>query len=106
MNRVFPISHPEASPADAHIFPAQEGVKMIHAHIQGDRKGWRSMAFHADAIKQLLAQEGAAGIRCHMAMHDGESTLVITAVNSAGSDLVAVNNIAIQNGESCPPFCW
>lgn len=105
MNRIFPLSHHEASGPKSHVFPALEGVKMIHAHVQGERKAWRSMAFHGDAIKQLLAQPGAAGIRCHMAVHEGESTLVLTAVDAAGTDLVAVDNIAIQNGESCPPFC-
>lgn len=104
-NRIFPLGHAECSGHESHIYPARDGVRMVHAHIQGDRKAWRSMAFHGEAITQLLSQKGAAGIRCHHAVHDGEATLVITAVDANGKDLVGTDHIVVQNGESCPPFC-
>lgn len=104
-NKVFPLKHPDSSGHTSHIYPAADGMRMVKAHVQGDRKGWRSMAFHGKAILQLLSQPGAAGIRCYHAMHDGEPTLVLVAVDASGADMSDAAHITLQNGESCPPFC-
>lgn len=103
-NRVFPVDHPEANGPDSHIIKASEGLAMKAVQ---DLNGpdWKSVAFRAEAIFDLLKQPGAVGIRLHAAHNGHHSTLVGFAVDANGKDIVTDTSIAIENGEQCPPFC-
>ena len=57
-----------------------------------------------DAIRSLLAQPGAVGIRCYFAKEEnGVPTLVLVGVDASGDDLS--NGHVAEKIFLCPPFC-
>lgn len=57
-----------------------------------------------DAIRSLLAQPGAVGIRCYFAKEEnGAPTLVLVGVDASGNDLS--NGHVLESIVPCPPFC-
>lgn len=63
--------------------------------------GW---AFDRDILDQLLAQEGAAGIRIYVGMKaDGAVTPVLVATDQQGNDLT--DGVIAEEATPCPPYC-
>lgn len=61
-----------------------------------------SVSYKADAIKALLAQPGADGLRAYNALAaDGHHTLVLVAYDAKGTELP----LMMEYGTPCPPFC-
>ena len=61
----------------------------------------QAFAFNAAALKALMNQSGAAGIRFYYALNAGRPTLVAFAYDSNGKEL----SLALENAIPCPPFC-
>lgn len=70
------------------------------------KKDYKKAAFFGrEAIEQLLAQDGAVGIRIYYGQNEkGEDSPVIFAADEKGSNLIDENNI-LERGLPCPPFC-
>lgn len=79
-------------------------VRRYHSHpAKHELVMFRSISFHGKALKRLLAQDGAEGVRFSLGVNDsGDTTLVGFAVNGAGG---VVGNEAMDNGHPCPPWC-
>lgn len=106
-NKVFPIGHPDSNGPDSHMLPTRTGADLVrryHDHMsKHDLELFRSVSFHAEAIKRLLAQDGAAGVRFSLGINDeGSVTLVGFAVDKNGN---VVGPEVIDNAHPCPPWC-
>ncbi len=73
-----------------------------------------SETFNRDAIDQLLAATGCAGIRLYFGMDEDKKVhAVIVAVNSSNEDLLPASSqlteeeeaIILEQGQRCPPAC-
>ncbi|HJV90990.1 MAG TPA: hypothetical protein VJ623_11850 [Holophagaceae bacterium] len=61
-----------------------------------------AIAFNAEALRILLNQPGASGVRFYFALNaGGKPTLVGFAYDANGAELP----LAIENGIPCPPYC-
>lgn len=115
MAKIFPTDHPDSDPPGVHEISQRKGWEMIRAfkaaktpmsmrapgHVE-----WDSIAYHADAVKRLLAQKGAKVIRIHKALNDaGELTLVLSAADKHGKDLKGGSVMMLDDGTPCPPDC-
>jgi hypothetical protein len=94
-------------PKRDHRITREEAASLVH-NFQAKAKedAHRASAFNRGAFEQLLAQDGAAGIRIYRAKHkDGSPTMVMIAVDAKGVDLDGAAAVCIQNAHDCPPFC-
>lgn len=105
-NQILPIGHPDSKGHESHFITAREGAEMVRAYEEHpdphSLPKFRHVTFHGEAVKALLAQDGAVAVRSSLAVHNGHLTLVQFAVDAEG---FITGNLAIQNGQGCPPFC-
>jgi D-lyxose ketol-isomerase len=70
-----------------------------------------SETFDADAIKAILDQPGCVSFRSYFGMNEDNKVCVIfVGVNENNEDMVgplkgAENDIIVEYGSWCPPFC-
>ena len=78
----------------------------VRANI-GETPNPKSLTYSRQAFLALLAQEGAEEIRAHFGVTiDGMTTLIFTAVDSQGQDILDPERPMIMGiGRPCPPFC-
>lgn len=81
--------------------------------------GVRAFFYSKEAIEELLAQNGAVGVRVYFAdAGNGDKEMYIVAVNSSGKDLRpnmdserstaahrAQSHIILKSDKPCPTFC-
>lgn len=61
-------------------------------------------AFHADQVRELLAQKGCAALRIYYGkQEDGEETLILVGVDEKDRDMG--NGVLLEFLIPCPPFC-
>ena len=94
-------------PARDHRITRDEAAGLVrNFHAKAEPGTHHATAFSRSAFEQLLAQPGAAGIRIYRAHHaDGSPTMVMVAVDANGQDLTSSDNMFIQKGTDCPPYC-
>lgn len=64
----------------------------------------KAYAFHADQVKELLAQPGCVAIRIYNAVQDdGTQTLVLVGIDASDKDLTG--GVMLEFAVPCPPFC-
>ena len=64
----------------------------------------RAGAYHADQVRELLAQPGCVAVRVYVARQaDGKDTLVMVGVDANDKDLSG--GILLDVMFPCPPFC-
>ena len=102
-NRIFPLGRPAAAGPESHFIPAGLGKEMVAQ--APEVPDYASVTFHAEAVKALLEQEGAKGIRLRFAHNGHHATLVGFAVDANDEDIAGPDALAIENGERCPPLC-
>lgn len=105
-NKVF---GPDGASWYSHVIQARDGLSMVQAAAQMEApspaEDYHSVAFAAEAIYELLRQEGAMGIKAMKAHNGHHHTEVWFAVDKFGQPLTGNGFIALENGERCPPFC-
>lgn len=63
-----------------------------------------SVAFNAEPVKELLAQEGCVGIRCYQGLTaEGTPTVMLVGVDAKGNDMTS--GVLLDWGMPCPPYC-
>ena len=94
-------------PTRDHRITREEAATLVQAFQSGAEAGDHlASAFNRSAFEQLLVQPGAAGIRIYRGQHaDGSPTMVMVAVDAAGTDLDEPTCIFVQNTQDCPPYC-
>lgn len=115
MSRIFPVGDPESDPPGVHELSQRKGWEMIRRHkdrvvahtISPDIPlPWNSIAFHGEALKRLMGQKGFRILRIHKAINDaGQETLVLSAADKNGKDLIGGGIVMLDDGTPCPPFC-
>lgn len=103
-NKILPIG--EANSPDAHFLHVREAAEMVRAYQAHPDKASLPMfnhtTFHGEAIRALHAHPEFAAERSALGLHNGRVVLIKFAVNKQGS---IIGDLALQNGESCPPLC-
>lgn len=70
------------------------------AHDPAERGG----LFHAKAVRELLAQQGCAGLRFYHGRNaDGTPAMVFVGVDANGNDMTA--GTVLELHWPCPPYC-
>jgi hypothetical protein len=75
--------------------------------VHGEPTDWDHMTFDAEQVGLLLEHPDAVYFRVHKARykHGGE-TLVLSAVDSDGRDILSNGGMTLMNeGTPCPPLC-
>ena len=60
-------------------------------------------AFHADQVRELLAQPGCVALRIYYGKQDNEEVLVLVGVDANDKELTG--GVLLEVGFPCPPFC-
>lgn len=60
------------------------------------------ISWHASAVKRLLKQPGAKGMKGYLARVEGKDTIVLVATDAEGVD---IKTFALDWGSPCPPHC-
>jgi hypothetical protein len=91
-------------PRDHHI-PLQAAAALTRRFGQGATKGAVfAQLFGREALEELLAQPGCAGVRIYYGLKDGgEPAVVRVGVDPADRDLT--NGAILEEAYPCPPFC-
>lgn len=102
--RFFPVDHPESMPANAHVITSAQAREMMARPIDPNDP-WKMVKFRSEALQRLMAQPGAHGV-ADVPVHNGDhNTILKVALDADGNLLLGPKNIALENGERCPPFC-
>jgi hypothetical protein len=65
-----------------------------------------SETFDAEAFRTLLSKEGCKSLRIYFGMDDGLKIHLITVgVNVNDEEMLAGDDVAIEEGATCPPIC-
>jgi hypothetical protein len=71
---------------------------------EGEKGAPKAAAFHADQVRELLAQTGCVAFRSYYAkQEDGALTLVLVGVDANDKELTG--GILLEFAYPCPPFC-
>lgn len=64
----------------------------------------RAGAFHADQVRELLAEKGCVAVRIYYGKHeDGRDALILVGLD--GNDKELTSNTLLQFHFPCPPYC-
>lgn len=102
-NRVFPVDHPEAEGPESHLLKTQE-VLAMHDAVNLSGREWNHIDFRGEAFLDLLAQEGARGLRIFPVFNGHHASVGVVALDEHGLPL-GPDTLALENGQRCPPFC-
>ena len=93
-----------ALPARDHRIPLEAATALTRRYRERGRPdAMRAGAFHADQVKELLAQPGCVGLRVyHGIKDDGAGALILVGIDSNEHDLTGV---MLEFCFPCPPFC-
>ncbi len=87
-----------------HRITTKEAANYIQSALQDNySNGIKGGFFWGEQVKELLSQEGCAGLRYYFAKgDDGKATIVLKGVNNNGKDM---DTIILEKARPCPPFC-
>lgn len=87
-----------------HRIPLEEAAEMtarFRETINPDEKV--AGCFEAGQARELLAQEGCAGLRYYYGINNDQPGLILVAVDKDGNDMI--DGIILEVSKPCPPFC-
>ena len=91
-------------PPQNHRIPlaaASAMTRQFRSRAPTARKGG---AFHAEQVRELLAQEGCLGLRIYNATNEkNENVFVLVGVDENDKDMTA--GVLLEFSVPCPPFC-
>jgi hypothetical protein len=93
-----------ALPARNHRIALDAAVALTRQFRSRAPASVRAGAFHADQVRELLAQKGCVALRIYNATNDkGENDFVLVGVDENDKDLTG--GILLEFSFLCPPFC-
>jgi hypothetical protein len=91
-------------PPRDHRIATNAAATLLHRHRTAAAGAERGGMFHAQPVKDLLAQPGCVGLRFyHGRNEDGTPALVLVGVDAKGNDLSG--GVVLEFHWPCPPFC-
>ena len=93
-----------AFPARNHRIAVSEAAALTKQWRQRSPQGLKAGAFHADQVRELLAQPGCVAFRIYNGVNDkGEAQFILVGVNAKDQDMT--DGILLQFHIPCPPVC-
>jgi len=93
-----------AFPARNHRISLQDAAAMTRQWRRRDPGAMKAGAFHADQVRELLAQPGCAAFRIYSGMNEkGEGQFILVGVDDKDKDMTG--GILLEFHYPCPPFC-
>jgi len=93
-----------ALPERDHTIPLTDAAAMTRRYRLQHPKAEKGGTFHADQVRDLLAQPGAVGLRYYHGMdEEGRYAIILVAVDAAGLDLA--DGVLMEQHLPCPPYC-
>lgn len=92
-------------PARDHRIPLAAAAALTRRYRDGVEKGaQKACAFHADQVRELLAQPGCVALRIYYGKQDdGEEVMVLVGLDAKDKELTG--GVLLEVGFPCPPFC-
>lgn len=92
-------------PARNHRIPLAAAAALTKRYRNGTAKGaQKAGAFHADQVRELLAQPGCVALRIYYGKQEaGEESLVLVGVDANDKELSG--GVLLEFQFPCPPFC-
>ncbi len=91
-------------PARNHRIALNDAAAMTRRWRQRDPGAIKAGAFHADQVRELLAQPGCVAFRIYTGLNDKDETqFVLVGVDAKDQDMTA--GILLEFHFPCPPFC-
>jgi hypothetical protein len=92
-------------PARDHRISLAAAVALTKRYRDNAGKGaQKAGAFHADQVRELLAQPGCVALRIYYGKQDnGEEVLVLVGLDANDKELTG--GVLLEVGFPCPPFC-
>ena len=89
-------------PPRKHVITRDEALGLLRRRPQALTQ--RGGHFPREALEQILAQQGCAGVRFYFgSQSDGSLALVLVGIDENEKDMT--DGIMIDNHFPCPPFC-
>ena len=93
---------------ESHDITKAEAAILTRNHRQAhgaDPSARKALFFGKDALMKVLSQPDCVGIRCYFGRDTaGKMQLVLVGANAGECDMLD-NNLLIEQGLPCPPFC-
>ncbi|HEV8599355.1 MAG TPA: hypothetical protein VGQ69_08360 [Gemmatimonadales bacterium] len=92
-------------PPRDHRIPLAAAAALTRRYRDGIGKGaQKACAFHADQVRELLAQPGCVALRIYYGkQEDGEESLVLVGLDADDQEITG--GVLLDFGYPCPPFC-
>ena len=91
-------------PPRDHRIALAEAASHTRRHREAQVSAVTAETFHADQVRQLLAQPGCAALRIYYGRGEqGAPTLVLVGADAAGADLTGGD--LLEWPLPCPPYC-
>lgn len=93
-----------ALPARNHRISLEDAAAMTRRWRERSPGGLKAGAFHADQVRELLAQPGCMAFRIYNGLSDkNESQVILVGVDAQDRDMTG--GILLEFHYPCPPFC-
>ena len=94
-----------ALPPRDHRIPLADAAALTRRYREQSPKGaMKAGAFHADQVRELLAQEGCVALRIYFGKQaDGANGLVLVGLDANDNEMTG--GILLDIIYPCPPFC-
>ena len=91
-------------PERNHRIALAEAAAMTRRWREQSPRSIKAGAFHADQVRELLAQKGCVAFRIYNAVNDnGEDNFVLVGVDEKDQDMTG--GVLLEFGFLCPPIC-
>jgi len=111
-NKIFPLGNEGTSDYKSHIMEYSDAMNLVsdfqktglgNTNLVSMGRLFTRISWHGKAIKELMAQKGAAALGAYLGRNQNRDTIVLVAVDKDGYD---IQGIALDWGEPCPPHCY
>jgi len=93
-----------ALPPRDHRIALDAAAALTRRYREESAGAQRGECFHADQVREVLAQPGCVALRVYYGKHDdGRDAIVLVGVDRKDNDLE--QGVLLEFGFPCPPFC-
>jgi hypothetical protein len=87
-----------------HKITRAQGLALTQRQQAATPGAERGGMFHAQPVRELLAQKGCVGVRIYHGRNaDGSPAMVLYGVDGKGNDLT--EGVVLEHHYPCPPYC-
>jgi hypothetical protein len=91
-------------PTRSHSISLAQAAELTRRHREQNPDQEKAGSFHADQVRELLAQPGVAGLRYYHGLNeDGSYAIILVGQNERMEDLV--EGVMLELHFPCPPIC-